>query len=129
MRLEKKIDLGENQSVTVKELRVKDVRKIVIEGSALYKLEFLELLTDGFDNVLHLFSDCIDLTPEQMAELSCSEVKAIYESFKELNAFFFDQIEFAGGAADFKPEISTGPASSSSDMDTGTSSITDGASS
>ena len=87
------------------------------------------MLTDGFDNVLHLFSDCIDLTPDQIAELSCSEVKAIYDAFKELNAFFFDQIEFAGRAADFKPAISIGPASSSSDTATGTSSTTDGASS
>ena len=129
MRLEKKIDLGDGRSVTVKELRIKDIRKIVIEGAALYDVGFLEMLTDGFDNVLHLFSDCIDLTSQEIEDLSCSEVQAIYEAFKELNAFFFDQIEFVGGAADFKPAISTGPASSSSDTATGTSSTTDGASS
>ena len=64
VRLEKKIDLGDGRSVTVKELRIKDIRKIVIEGAALYDVGFLEMLTDGFDNVLHLFSDCIDLTSQ-----------------------------------------------------------------
>lgn len=84
MRKSKTIKI-DNREITVKELRVKDIRQI---------LEMPEAQTDDPVELFNRFLPVVtDLKSEALEEMAPSELKIIWETFKEVNADF---LEWAG---------------------------------
>lgn len=85
MRLTKTIKI-DGEEITVKELRVKDLRKI------------MDSMDDfsGLDQALELLPMATSLTPEQIEEMAPSELGRVWDAFKEVNAFFLEILEKSG---------------------------------
>ena len=89
MKLRKVVALDANRSATVHELTVKQVRHLVSQFSTLTAKPLHDLLGDKFAEAGALLNDCIDLPPgESLDDLTGSEIEALSEAFKEVNAAF-----------------------------------------
>jgi hypothetical protein len=72
--------------ITVKELRVKDIRQIVGRISDVSEL----------DQAMELLPLLTDLPPEKIDDLAPSELNDIWEAAREVNAFFLSLMEKTG---------------------------------
>lgn len=81
MRKTKSIKIDDKE-ITVKELRVKDIRQIMDGGEEISWLEYLPMVCD--------------LDPMALEEMAPSEIKAIVEAAKEVNADFLELMEKTG---------------------------------
>lgn len=116
MRLFRKVKLeGRDQEVEVRELRVKDIRRLLdiagrmdaekkptgkkkSRGGYAKDLSLAEQLA-GMNEALAL---CCDLKPEEIDDLAPSEIKVLWEAFRETNAVFFNALEASGVLEAFK---------------------------
>lgn len=90
MRLRKTIKLDDRE-ITVYELRAKDLRKLMIERT--------NQLVEGADILTLLQEDlslACDLPTREFEELAPSEIKTIWDAFKEVNAVFLNALRDAG---------------------------------
>lgn len=78
-----KID-GRDKPVTVRELRVKDILGLMGEGDDSGP-DITSLA--GMKTALDLVAD---ITLEEIKELAPSEIKVIYDAFREVNSVFFE---------------------------------------
>jgi len=93
MRHEKVIQLSENRAATVRELRVKDVRRLIGEMGALSSLDMTALFGDQFDRLLTLTGDLVVMPEGETAEdLSMSEGEQILQAMQEVNASFLAKL-------------------------------------
>ncbi|MDO8940906.1 MAG: hypothetical protein Q7U98_17260 [Methylicorpusculum sp.] len=91
MRNIKNIRLDDARQVTIQELRVKDVRRLMREAKALEDLDVKVLLTERFDELTPLLGDCLQLPAgETLDELSFSEITLIKSGFVEVNQDFLE---------------------------------------
>ncbi len=124
MRLETRLDLDDKRSVTVRELRVADVRNAIASKDELQGLDFAKLLNGeaSVDGLLGFFGDCIELPKKTVIDDLCfSEIEAIWAKFREVNAPFFRLLGWVSPALATlfpAPANSTSPAASSSNGDT-----------
>ncbi|MBS3953623.1 MAG: hypothetical protein KGZ88_11805 [Methylomicrobium sp.] len=96
MRNVKNIKLDDTRQVTLQELRVKDVRRLMSEAKALEDLDIKILLTERFDELTPLLGDCLQLpTGETLDDLSFSEINLIKTGFIEVNDAFLDLMGLA----------------------------------
>jgi len=86
MRKSKKITI-DDKKITVYELRVKDVRKLI---SAAENIE-----TD-FTGLKEVLPAVTDLSIADLDNLAPSELKTLWDAFKEVNADFFALLEKSG---------------------------------
>ena len=119
MRNSKVVELDDKRKVTLRELRVQDVRNALAEEEKLKALDFSSLIKDETQlaDLMNLLGDCVELSPEAMvADLSFSELEEIGGAFRELNAPFFRMLGLIGiilpGAAQPTSASSTAPAAS-----------------
>lgn len=115
MRLQKTLSLGDNRSVTVLELRVRDARNIMAQAKELEQVDIRELLAERFDEVAALLNDCVRLPDaESLEDLSFSELETVKDGLLEVNASFLGLLGLAGQLPETPSDSSTGPVSSSS---------------
>ena len=96
MRKIKTIKIYEKE-ITIKELRVKDIRKMI----AMSETPGDDILGD----VGKLLPLTVDISPQELEELAPSEIKMLWEGFKEVNADFLAVIERLGIARTFESLI------------------------
>jgi len=84
----------DDREITVKELRVKDVREILLIGEGLEDGDILK-------NIEKLLPYAADIKPEELECMAPSEIKMLWEGFKEVNAVFLAVIERLGIAKTF----------------------------
>ncbi len=86
------MDLGDGRTVTLYELRPKDIRTFLTEfPQDLEKVDIKTLLTSHMPAILGLLEgECI-IPPkgESLEELSLSEIATVWASYKEMHADFF----------------------------------------
>lgn len=97
MRKTKTIKIDDRE-ITVKELRVKDIREIFERG---------ESIGEGIDQFTELLPLATDLSLKDANEMAPSELKIIWEAFREVNAVFFDAVAKAGIVDHLKTSILT----------------------
>lgn len=115
MRNIKNIKLDDNRSVTLLELRVRDVRRAMGEAKNLENISIDELIGERFNEVAHLLGDCVQLPEgETLEDLTFSEITAIKNAFIEVNTAFLDLMGLAGLFPLIPSATSIEPASSSS---------------
>jgi len=78
MRKTKTIKI-DGKEITVKELRVKDIRSMLADSEKI----------KGTGDVIKLLPAAVNLTPAEIEEYAPSELKIIYDAFKEVNEVFF----------------------------------------
>ena len=71
----------DDREITVKELRVKDIRRIMEQAEA----ENFSMAAVG-----DLLPLAVDLDPAAVEDLAPSEIKILWEAFREVNGAFFD---------------------------------------
>ena len=86
MRKRKTIKIDDRE-MTIKELRVKDLRKLI---------ENADKSEDIFSNFQEILPSVCDLEFSDLEEMAPSELKTLWEAFQEVNSVFFDLIEKAG---------------------------------
>lgn len=96
MRKQKTIKIDE-QEITVKELRVKDIRNIIEQGD--------ELVNGGLDQIEKILPLATDLTLSQIEDMAPSELQTIWDAFREVNAAFFDLVAKTGLVEALKSSI------------------------
>jgi hypothetical protein len=79
MRKTKTIKIDDKE-ITVKELRAKDVRKILSIGETLGE--------DILKDIERLLPLAFDIKPDEFEELAPSEIQLLWDAFKEVNAIF-----------------------------------------
>ena len=95
MRKIKTIEI-DSKTITISELKVKDIRGIFEESS-----EFVEL-----NDILNLLPKVVNLTQEELDEYAPSELVLIYDVFKEVNDVFFSLLKASGLGKLLKNSIS-----------------------
>jgi hypothetical protein len=85
MRKTKRIKIDDLE-ITVKELRVKDIRQIIDRLSEVREL----------DQALELLPLLTDLPAEKIDDLAPSELNQVWEAAREVNAFFLDLMKKTG---------------------------------
>lgn len=91
MRHCKTIVLNGTRTVTVKELRVKDVRRLLAGFKNFQDWQFAELCGDRFGEVSALLDGCISWPDgEGLDDLTASELQQVVEGLKEVNRYFLD---------------------------------------
>ena len=89
MRLSKTITLDDGRFVTVQELRVKDIRQLLSGFTDLDKINVMELLGPRFSEIAALVSPFIIFPKgESLDDLCGSELQAVIDAVKEVNATF-----------------------------------------
>ena len=89
MRNEKIITLDENRTITVQELRVKDVRQLLSGFTDLDKLDMASLLGERFGGISKLIEPFIEFPEgETIDDLSGSELQQVIDGFKQVNIPF-----------------------------------------
>jgi len=99
MRKHKSIKIDDKE-ITVKELRVKDIVEVFSSGDN--AADLMSKLTI----LLPRFTDGI--TPEDLQEMAPSEIKSIYDAFREVNDVFFElalEMGLAGAVEEIKQSI------------------------
>lgn len=129
MRTLKTVPLGNDKSVLVSELRVRDARNIMTKAKALQEADIKSLLTERFDELVDLLGDCIQL-PAEMAfdDLSFSELESVKDALMEVNQAFLNLVGMTGLLETLSPPL-TEAAPSLLNEDTRESQTTDGSSS
>ncbi|WP_295446273.1 hypothetical protein [uncultured Thiodictyon sp.] len=93
MRRQTAIDMGDSRSAVVRELRVRDMRRILERAQDLQNLAevpITELLSTHLPELLGLAADSLTLPPEtSIDDLSVSEIVAIKDAWWALHADFF----------------------------------------
>ena len=74
----------DDKEITVKELRTKDVRKILSIGETLGE--------DILKDIERLLPLAFDIKPDEFEELAPSEIQLLWDAFKEVNAIFLEVI-------------------------------------
>jgi len=69
----------DDHKITVKELRVKDIRQLI---------EKAEDLDKGFEHMKEILPLATDLSLEKLDNMAPSELKTLWDAFKEVNAVF-----------------------------------------
>ena len=95
MRQTKTIKIDERE-ITVKELRVKDIRQLI---------EKAEDLDKGFEQMEGMLPLATNLSLSQLEDMAPSELKKVWESFREVNAVFFDMVAKTGIVKELKSSI------------------------
>jgi hypothetical protein len=114
MRHEKSIVLSEGRTVTVRELRLKDVRRLVQEMKAFAALDISTLFGERFDELLSLSGELVSMPNGETAEdLSLSELEQVLEAMKEVNASFLAKM---GLSLDLIPSGKTTPEAPSENL-------------
>lgn len=135
MRHHKTLDLDPGRLVTVREMRVSDVRHLFaqLSHSDLSRAPIQELLAERWPELLALASDSLTMPEgETIDDLSLSELGQIASAWWELNKDFFGRIEGLAQRLGVNPtrlRSSIAPASPASSADTPASGTTAGASS
>jgi hypothetical protein len=83
--------------ITVKELRVKDIRQIMNSLSDINDIQ----------NAIELLPMVTDLPTEKIEEMAPSELNQVYDAAKEVNAFFLSLMEKSGIVTALKTSIQT----------------------
>ena len=96
MRKQKTIKIDE-QEITVKELRVKDIRNIIEQGD--------KIVSKGLDQIEKILPLATDLTLSQIEDMAPSELQIIWDAFREVNAAFFDLVAKTGLVEALKSSI------------------------
>lgn len=94
MRKQKTIKIDE-QEITVKELRVKDIRNIIEQGDKI----------EGLDQIEKILPLATDLTLSQIEDMAPSELQTIWDAFRGVNAAFFDLVAKTGLVEALKSSI------------------------
>jgi predicted GTPase len=116
MRHEKSIVLSEWRTVTVRELRLKDVRRLVQEMKAFAALDISTLFGERFDELLSLSGELVSMPNGETAEdLSLSELEQVLEAMKEVNASFLAKMGLRL-SLDFIPSGKTTPEAPSENL-------------
>ena len=95
MRKTKKIKIDDKE-ITVLELRVKDIRKILDSAEEI----------SGFSDIETLLPMATDLKLKDLDELAPSEIRQIWQAFSEVNADFFGLAQKMGLEKILKSSIS-----------------------
>ena len=95
MRQTKTIKIDERE-ITVKELRVKDIRQLI---------EKAEDLDKGFEQIEGMLPLATDLSLSKLEDMAPSELKTLWDAFKEVNAVFFDLVAKTGIVKELKSSI------------------------
>lgn len=133
MRIEKTIDLGDARTVTVRELRVGQVRQALAQakGGAL-DIEMGALLAGDLGAQVARLGDCIEFGGGTLDDLTFGELTEIWDAFREVNSPFFALLAQLGLDLGLAPAMapssatSTASAAPSSSADTSASGTTDG---
>nr|WP_319491803.1 phage tail assembly protein [uncultured Desulfobacter sp.] len=94
MRKTKSIKIDDLE-ITLKELRVKDIRQILNRLSDL----------SGVEDAMELLPMVTDLPAEKLEEMAPSELNQVWEAAKEVNAFFLSLLEKSGVITALKDSI------------------------
>lgn len=86
MRKTKTIKIDDRE-ITIKELRVKDIRQLMDQAGG---GDF------GLSRIGDLLPMVTDLEPEALDDMAPSEIKTLWDAFREVNAVFFDLAARAG---------------------------------
>lgn len=97
MRKQKTIKIDETE-VTVRELRVKDIRMIIEQGD--------KLVGGGLDEIEKILPLATDLTIAQIEDMAPSELQTVWNVFREVNAVFFELVAKTGIVETLKSSIS-----------------------
>lgn len=98
MRNQGVVDLGANRTVVVKELRVRDGRRLIESAALIEQMTMVELLTNRFSEVVNLLDDSLQLPAgETLDDLTFSEVEQVKERWMEVNRPFLDLMGLALG--------------------------------
>ncbi|MBW2598543.1 MAG: hypothetical protein JRC60_00220 [Deltaproteobacteria bacterium] len=87
MRKQKTIKIDERE-ITVKELRVKDIRDIIAKSD--------NLVGGELDQIKDLLPLATDLASSEIEDMAPSELRTIWDAFREVNAVFFDLVAKTG---------------------------------
>ena len=88
MRLSKTVTLGDRE-VTVRELRAKDIRRILEMAEAIEDMD-LDAAVE------HILPMVCDLPPAELDEMGLSALMVLWDAAREVNAAFFDLARRAG---------------------------------
>lgn len=94
MRKTKSIKIDDLE-ITVKELRVKDIRKLLDGLSEI----------SGIEQALELLPMVTDLPPEKLEGMAPSELGQVWDAAKDVNAFFLNLLEQSGVTKALKDSI------------------------
>lgn len=83
MRKEKTVKIDDKE-IKVKELRVKDIRSIIEEA---------ENTENQVELIEKMLPKAISLSLSDLEELAPSEIKLLWDAFREVNAVFFDVLD------------------------------------
>jgi uncharacterized protein YdeI (YjbR/CyaY-like superfamily) len=95
MRKQKIIKIDAKE-ITVRELRVKDIKEIIEKG---------ENLSEGLNQIADILPLATDLTLDQIEDMAPSELQIIWDAFREVNAVFFDLVAKTGIVETLKSSI------------------------
>ena len=96
MRKQKTIKIDEKE-ITIKELRVKDIRDIIEQGD--------KIVSGGLDQIEKILPLATDLPLSQIEDMAPSELQIIWNAFREVNAAFFDLVAKTGLVEALKSSI------------------------
>ncbi|AFL76240.1 hypothetical protein [Thiocystis violascens] len=130
MRTHKTLDLDPGRAVTVRELRVRDVRQILAALTPEQaKRPLPELIREHLPDLLALLGDSLTLPDgEVLDDLSLSECETLGRAWWELHQRFFAPLLALARAHGTPPATSTAPVSSSSNAAMAPSTTTAGVS-
>lgn len=86
----------DDREITVKELRVKDIRQLIEKADELDK---------GFEQMEGMLPLATDLSLKKLEDLAPSELTILWDAFKEVNAVFFDLVAKTGIVKELKSSI------------------------
>lgn len=95
MRKTKTIKIDDRE-IAIKELRVKDIRRLMDQAG---DGDF------GFSRIGDLLPMVTDLDPAALDDMAPSELKTLWDAFREVNAVFFDLAARAGVGKALAAEI------------------------
>lgn len=96
MRLQQSVKLDELRVVIVRELRVRDARKLLAQAKSLDQVDMQTLLVDRFDELVVLLGDGLAMPDgETLEDLTFSEVSLVKTALLEVNASFLDLMGMA----------------------------------
>jgi hypothetical protein len=133
MRKQKTLKLNDDITVTVLELRPRDLKHAIglIQGGG--DFDFQKLITEDWDDALAKLSGVIRADQGSLEDLSFSEIEEVRDAFVEVNTSFLDLLNKMGlnigWAGPNSSAGSIGPASPLSSEDMPDASITVGVSS
>lgn len=90
----------EEFDVTIKELRIKDILKVISNVKEVFSDEDLDLhklVEEKFDTIVDIASGFIVITSgSTLDDLTFSDIDKLVEPFKEVNASFLDKLSSMG---------------------------------